>query len=1062
MRLIIVLLTTAIFQVSATSYGQTVTLKRKNASLATVFTDIRKQTGYDFFYSDKMMSTTNPITINLINISLREALKQIFENQSLNFELMDKAVVVTEKQKTFLDKVAGLFENIEVSGRIVNEDGNPLPGATIFIKGTNQSVYSSTTGYFTLKNVEEKAVIVVRSVGYLTKELNAKADLGVIKLEVSNSKLDEVFVVAYGTSTKRLTTGSSTTINGEEITKQPISNPILGLSGRVPGLFITQSSGYAGATYNASIRGQTSLGFNASTPLYVIDGIPFGDKPVEQTAGGFGLTAFSPLNNISPDEIESITVLKDADATAIYGSRGANGVILITTKKGKPGNNISVDVNTGFGKATNELKMLGTEQYLSIRNQAFANDGVTPTLANAPDLKLWDQSAYTNYPKLLTGNTSHQTNAAINVSGGNAYDQYLISGNYRKESTILKTSTADEAVQFHSSIQHKSENDKFSIGLTSSYSIDNNSIPNYTIGNQNYALPPNYPLYNPSGTLYFGPGFTSPLAAFNTRVGLKSTNFVSSMNLRYTILPGLTAKADLGYNYINVFSSNVSPAEAFDPNTNFTQTTFLGNNYVKTYIAEPQLNYTHTWGKGKLNALLGGSWQQTQSVQPYYLFGSFNNKLLATSLAALTVFFQTSGYTDYKYDSGFGRVEYDWAGKYLISGNIRRDGSSRFGPERPFGTFGSGAAAWIFSQENIIAEKLPLLSFGKLKASYGSVGSDKSIQEYAYLSTYLANGTYGPTTSLTPSRILNPYLQWEVTKKLDVALELGFFKDRVFVSGNYYRNRSSNLLASIPLPGQTGFGNYSGNIPATVQNKGFEFELATTNISNSELTWRSSFNLSIPRNKLLSFPDIQKSSYANTYVVGKSLNLRTVYHSTGIVNGIPTAQDVNGDGVITGGLNGDQIVSGNLDPKFFGGFNNTFTYKGIQLDFLFQFTNRTAQRGDLSLFTYPGRANNIPVSMLDIPLKYSATAGSQALNSYFFYAGSDAAVESASFVRLKNVSLSYNLPQVWITKLKLSNVQVYAHGQNLLTFTKYKGIDPETMGNIPPLKMLVTGIKLTL
>jgi hypothetical protein len=294
-------------------------------------------------------------------------------------------------------------------------------------------------------------------------------------------------------------------------------------------------------------------------------------------------------------------------------------------------------------------------------------------------------------------------------------------------------------------------------------------------------------------------------------------------------------------------------------------------------------------------------------------------------------------------------------------------------------------------------------------------------------------------------------------------LELGFFKDRIFISGNYYRNRSSNLLANIALPGQTGFNAYSANLPAVVQNKGFEFELSTTNISDNNLTWRSSFNISIPRNKLLSFPTLQTSSYANTYRVGKSLNLRTLYHSTGIVDGIATAQDVNGDGVITGGLSGDQIVSGSADPKFYGGFNNTFNYKGIQLDFLFQFTNRTSQRGDLSFFTYPGRPNNVPESMLDIPLKYSSTSGSPAMNSYFYYAGSDAAIESASFVRLKNVSLAYNLPEAFVKRLKISGVQVYAHGQNLLTFTKYKGLDPETLGtSLPPLKMLVTGIKLTL
>ncbi|MEJ2883601.1 SusC/RagA family TonB-linked outer membrane protein [Pedobacter sp. GR22-6] len=1064
MRLIIVLLSTAILQVSASSYGQSVTLKHKNASLARIFTEIRKQTGYDFFYSDQMISASNKITIDLKNASLKQALEQIFANQPLSFELAEKTVIVTPKQTSLLDRLSNLFNNIQVSGRVLNKDGLPLQGVTIFVKGSNQSVYSNATGYFSLRNVDEQSVVVFRSVGFLTRELNAQADMGNVILEISNSKLDEVMVVAYGTSSKRLATGSISSVSAEDIVKQPISNPILTLAGRTPGLFISQSAGYAGATYSASIRGQTSLGFNASTPLYIVDGIPFGDKPVEQTAGGFGILGFSPLNNISPDEIESISVLKDADATAIYGSRGANGVILITTKKGRPGKtSVNVDVNTGFSTVTNKLEMLGTEQYLDIRRQAFANDNVVPTAANAPDLQTWDQSAYTNYPELLTGRTAHQTKAAFHVSGGDVANQFLFGGNYRRESTVLRASTADEAFQFHSNMQHKSLDNKFTASVSVSYNMDNNAIPNYSLSNQNYALPPNYPLYNPNGTLYFGPGFTSPLAAFNSTSSLKSTNFISSAAFRYHILPGLTLKADLGYNHNNVFASTISPAEAFNPLTNFQQTSNLSNNYVKTLIAEPQITYMKSWGRGKLNALMGGSWQQTQSVQPYFLIGTFANKQLATSLSALTLLAKSSGYTDYKYDSGFARVEYDWDGKYLFSGNVRRDGSSRFGDQEPFGTFGSAALGWIFSKEQLITEQFSFLSFGKLRASYGAIGSDKSLVDYAYLSTYFAGQAYGPVSSLTPSRILNPYLKWEVTKKLDVALELGFFKDRIFISGNYYSNRSSDLLASKPLPAQTGFNQVSGNIPAVVQNKGVEFELSTTNIQTDAVVWRSSFNFTIPRNKLLSFPDLKNSSYANTYVEGKSLNLRTVYHSTGIVNGIPTAQDINGDGQITGGLNGDQIVSGSSDPKFYGGFSNTLSYKGLQLDILFQFTSRTAQRGDLSFFTYPGRASNIPVSMLDIPLKYSATSGSQALNSYFYYAGSDAAIESASFLRLKNVALSYVFPASITRALKLSGMQVYVHGQNLLTFTKYKGLDPETLGTtIPTLKMVVSGIKFTL
>ena len=1067
MRLTTVLLILSLMQVSAASLAQKITLSKSNASLKAVLKEIRTQSGYVFLYNEGQIRHARPVNIQVRNADFRAVLEQIFADQPLTFSLNEKTITIKERTASLLERVMRVFSVIDVTGRIVDQSGNAVAGATILVKGASMSTLSNASGYFSIRGVDEKSTLIISSVGYLTREINVSVNLGNVTLDISNAKLDEVVVIAYGTTTKRLNTGSVSTVSGSEITQQPVSNPILGLSGRVPGLFITQSAGYAGATYSASIRGQTSLGFQSSSPLYVIDGIPFGDKPVEQTAGGFSMLGFSPLNNISADQIESINVLKDADATAIYGSRGANGVILITTKKGSPGNTrLSIDLNTGFGGVTNMVDMLGTADYLRIRQQAFDNDGITPTAANAPDLLLWDRSAYTDIPDLLMGHTAHQTKASFNISGGDLYNQFLFGGNYRRETTVMKTSTRDEAIQFHSNMQHRSQNGRFSISLSASYNTDNNSVPNYNITLTNYALPPNYPIYDANGSLYFGPGYDNPLARFNSTTSLKSTNLVSSLNMSYRILEGLTLKADLGYNYNNVFSTTIMPANATNPLYNYSPTSTLGNNFIKTYIAEPQLNYTRTWGKGKLTALLGGSWQQMESTQPYFLTGIFSNPQLATSLNALTVLFNSSGYNNYKYDSGFGRIEYDFDGKYLFSGNIRRDGSSRFGAEKPFGTFGSGAAAWIFSKEAFLSSALPWLSFGKLRASYGTIGSDKSIRDYATLSTYYAGPAYGPTPSLSPTRINNPYLQWEVTRKLDVALELGFLNDRIFLSGNYYRNRSSNLLGSMPLPIQDGFSDYNANLPATVQNKGLEFELSTVNIKTKNLTWRTSFNISAPRNKLLEFQDLENSVYANTYVVGKSLNLTTVFHSTGIVDGIATAQDVNGDGMITAGLaangSGDFIVDGSSDPKFFGGLNNTFTYKGFQLDFLLQFVNRRAVRGDLNFTAYPGTGYNIPKSFLEVPLKYSASSGTPETDAFYYYTGSDAVIESASFVRLKNVSLSYTFPSLWAKQLKLSSLQLYCHGQNLLTFTNYKGMDPETLTtSLPPLRMLVTGIKFT-
>ncbi|MCC8426388.1 SusC/RagA family TonB-linked outer membrane protein [Mucilaginibacter sp. UR6-11] len=1073
MKLTTLILLIAILQVSATSFAQKITLSEKNAPLVDVFNHIRLQTGYDFLVTTTMLSNIKPVTIRVKNAELADVLKQLFKDQQYDYKIDNRSVIISPKQPSLLEKLIAAIKAINVMGKVVDEKGSPIVGATVRIKDDGKVTTTDVNGNFYLQNVGVQSVVVISSIGYLTKELNVKPDMGIITLEASISKLDQVMVIAYGTTTQRLSTGAISHVKGEELDQQPISNPILGLEGRVPGAFITQTAGYAGAQFNILVRGQNSFAGstnNFAAPLYIVDGVPFGGGPVEQSVGGFGvLVALSPLNTIDPTQIESIDVLKDADATAIYGSRGANGVVLITTKKGKPGNTkVSVDVSSGYGEVTNLVKLLNTDQYLAVRRQAFANDNVTPTTVNAPELTLWDQHAYTNFPKLLLGNKQHQSKATFSLSGGDLFTQFILGGNYRHESSVLPTNTADDAVQFHLSAQHRSHDNKFGVTTSVSYNIDNNSLPSYSLNVGNYNLPPNYPLYNKDGSLYFGTSFSSPLAGLNTIYNLKSNNLISNISLHYMVIPGLDLKVNAGYNYDNVYSSTIQPASANNPLNNFSPTSTLGNNYIKTYIVEPQINYTHTWGKGKLTALVGGTWQETQYVQPYYLLGSFTNIQLANSLAALTLLIKTSGYTDYKYDSGFGRLEYEWDGKYLFSGNIRRDGSSRFGSEHPFGTFGSAAAAWIFSREDLVKNKTPWLSFGKLKASYGSVGNDKTLQDYAYLSTYQASTAYGPISSLSPAGILNPYLQWEQTTKLDVAVDLGFINNRIFLSAAYYRNRTSHLLANTAIPLQTGFGSYSSNLPdgAVVQNTGLELELSTVNIKSKGFTWNTSFNFTLPENKLLSFPGILTSTYANTYVVGQSLNLVTGYHSTGVVNGIATAQDVNGDGVLTSGYSAtgksDYIILGNADPKFYGGLDNTFSYKGLQLDFLFQFVKRKATRGDLNFSSYPGLNYNLPESRLDVPLKYSSAFGTPATNAYGYYVGSDAVFEDASFIRLKNVSLAYNFPAVWAKNLKMASFQVYVHAQNLLTITKYKGIDPETLaGTIPTLRMMVAGIKTT-
>lgn len=1076
MKLTTFLMIIASLHVSAAAFSQEITLSEKNAPIAEVLNKIQEQSGYEFFYNSKALAEAGTVTLNVKKATVKDALEQLFKYEPFTYSIDNNTIIVRPKERSLKDKLKGLIGlSSALSGIVTDSLRTPISGASVTLTGAaNYMTRTDNKGQFTFPAVPQGSYnLIITYVGYnrLEKKIESTgADLSLgFVLHASTEKLDEVLITGYGRTTQRLTTGAIGKVSGAQIEQQPVSDPILAMEGRVPGLFITQTAGNPGAPLNVMIRGQNSLNaLSQSPPLYIIDGIPFNSMPVENTIGGHGINGFTPLNTINPSDIESIDVLKDADATSIYGSRGAAGVIVITTKKGKAGDTkFTVDLSNGFGEATHLVPLASTAQYLAVRRQAFINDGVTPNAANAPDLFTYSQTADLNYPDLLVGNTSHQQNAAFSVSGGDAYNQFLFGGNLRHESTIYDTKTADNAEQFHLNMQHKSHDSRFNISAAVSYNVDHNTIPNYNLFAANYSLPPNYPLYNADGSLFFGNGYTNPLAAFNSSFSVKSNNLVTSATMRYMILPGLEISANAGYNLDDVSSQEIDPSSSYNPAYNYSSTSVFGNNYIKTYIAEPKLTYTYTLGKGKFTALIGGTWQETQTVQPYYTYAFYTDPQLINSLNSLQILFQSSGYTDYRYDSGYGRLEYSWNDEFLASANIRRDGSSRFGGNKRFGTFGSGAVAWIFTKNNLFKDNLTWLSFGKLKASYGTSGQDGS-PDYAYESTYTANIPYGPYVTLLPTSIDNPELQWEVTKKLDIALDLGFFQDRILFSIDAYRNRTSHLLGYLPLPSQDGFDSYIANLPdgAVVQNKGLEMELTTNNIKNKDIRWTTSFNLTIPRNKLLSFPNLSGSTYANNYVVGQSLNFIHVYHFTGFKDGIAQVEDIDHDGTLTQGIaangQGDWIIDGSADPKFYGGFNNSISYKGFQLDIFFQGVSRRASRGDTYFASAPGMGNNIPKALLKLPFKSSISYGTQATDGYFNYTGSDAAVEDASFLRLKNVSLAYNFPSTVIKHIGMSGLQVYIHAQNLLTFTKYDGLDPETLSNgLPTIRMIIAGIKTT-
>jgi hypothetical protein len=439
-------------------------------------------------------------------------------------------------------------------------------------------------------------------------------------------------------------------------------------------------------------------------------------------------------------------------------------------------------------------------------------------------------------------------------------------------------------------------------------------------------------------------------------------------------------------------------------------------------------------------------------------------------MAASNQSFLGTEYTLYRYDALYGRLSYNWQEKYLLNLTARRDGSSRFGSDRQFGSFGATGVGWIFSKERFIENNFSFLSFGKLRASYGTTGNDQ-IPDYQYLSTYSSiSNTYQGYTGLFPTQLTNPYFAWELVKKIEGGLELGFFKDRILASASYYRNRTGNQLVGFTLPFITGFPTIEYNLPAVVQNTGLELTLNTTNINTKSFSWTTAANLTVPGNKLIAFPNIENSGYNDRYVVGKSLFIQKLYHSTGVnpQTGLYSFSTKNASGIPSSPQ--DLYPTKPITRKFYGGVDDQFSYKGFALDIFVQFVNQLGYNYKKSFPLAGASGQNQPVAALNrwrLPgdvtntQRFGTFNGSSVNNYYTFITQSDGIVTSASFVRLKNLALSYQLPVAWKNKLHLQTTRIYLQCQNLLTITKYQGMDPETGGlNLPPLRMITGGIQI--
>jgi TonB-linked SusC/RagA family outer membrane protein len=1071
-----------------------VTVNIETVTLENALNEIGKTISVKFFYSIDRLEMDQPVTVKASGQPLGSVLDQLLRPFQIGYKVyeLESAIFLkradTKSNKHSNDNSIGQLDKGLpgfVTGRVNDAKSHqPMPGVNIVIKGTTNGTNTDSEGHFRIQ-AESSDHLVFSFVGFQSQEIAVNAQTVIdVDLVEETTPLNEVVVNAgYWEVRDRDRTGNISRITANEIQRQPVSNPIAALQGRIPGLDITQQTGVPGGNFKVRIRGTNSIA-NGNDPLYIIDGVPFNSTSLSfaETSGsilgspnpaiGQGT---SPLNSINPSDIESIEVLKDADATAIYGSRGSNGVILITTKKGQSGKTkIDFRAYQGVGKVARKMDLLGTQQYLEMRREAFANDKIKPSLLNARDLLVWDTTRYTDWQKVLIGGTAQITDGQLSISGGDQNTRFSWGGGYHRETSVFPGDNSDRRISSHVSLTNVSPNKKLKVFASINYAVNQTNLLKEDLTRRALSLPPIAPaLYDELGNVSWtnwSSSYENPLAFLKREYEANTKNLIGNSTIAYSLLPNLEIKSSLGYTDTGMNAITTTPISSLDPKIASSQQnqSSFSNSSFRNWIVEPQANWKPALSTGQFDVMVGTTFlNQTREGLAQTATGFSSEALMKNLAAASARTMGTNYYSNYRYQAVFGRVNYKFADKYIINLTGRRDGSSRFGPGKQFANFGAIGAAWIWSEEKFIKNALSFLSLGKLRLSYGVTGNDQ-LGDYQYLDTYTSSsGSYQGNIGLKPVRLSNPNFAWETNRKFEAGLELAFFENRISSTFSLYVNRSSNQLVGFPLPPTTGFPSIQGNFPAEVQNKGIELLIRSTNIQTGGLTWSTMANLTIPRNQLIAFPNLENSSaYSNTYVVGKPLSIRKLYNNGGVdpLKGTYVFTDVNTDGVLD---SKDRQNVTFVGQKLYGGLLNNLKYKGFEFDILFQFVSQSGINYRLIFDTAPGGLTNQPDfvdsrwkkdgDIVDIQ-KFGTTSVTQ--SPYANATNSNLVVTDASFVRLKNASLSYTFPR--FKKSATEGPKIFVIGQNLLTITRYQGLDPETQTSfLPPLKTLSFGIQAT-
>ncbi|WP_205512787.1 SusC/RagA family TonB-linked outer membrane protein [Longitalea arenae] len=1115
MRLTAILVLGACLQVAAKGKAQSITLSERNAPIEKVLQSIEKQANVSFYYKVELLQTAAPVTITVKNKSLKQVLDQCFKDRPFSYEVIGNVVVIKAKLVPPVVEAppqVPVWAPVRITGRVLGESGEQLAGASIRIlqKGKLKNIgVTNEKGEFKLGEFEDGIYILeVSFIGYekVAKEIKVPGQItGVlIVMKKAVSVLDEVQTIAYSNTSMRYNTGDITTINSKEIARNPVPNVLQALQGRVAGMFISETSGMPNGAFQVQIRSVNTLAGTARTspsiipqggqPLYIVDGVEYpasGNLPM-QNFPPFGNSKFfgNALNYLDPSLIESINVLKGADATAIYGSRGAYGVILITTKKAKAGKpTVSVNASYGFSQVGKMPEMMNTEQYLEMRRSALANGGSTPGAIDYDLNGTWDTTQSTDWQDFFLGEKAPTTRLNATYTGGSSNASYLLGANYSTIGNIQRSKGSVRAGGMNFNINTATNDRKFLAVLSGSYSTNvDDMVPVDFVGSGGLTMAPNAPYpFLEDGKLNWENNPTNPAAVLNSIYRNATDNLVANTSMTFTPVKGLNFILAGGFNLLTAKEFAAKPSSFFNPVTFTTAQTYSSvNQYrLRTFSADPRVEYNQLlWGKGRLSLTAGGSLRDAEEHTTFISGNGYPTDQLLMSPANASAANISTVYRilPRRYIGAFAILNFRWADKYILALNGRRDGSSVFGNNKQFGNFGSVSGAWILSEEPWFEPLKNIIGFLKLKAGYALVGGS-SIGPYNYINTYgLSTNSYGGGISLTPQNLANPYLHWETNKNMEAGLTIDLLKGRINIDAMYYHNRVGDQLTSQPLASITGFTAFTINSPANIHSYGAEITLNTKNISNKNFSWSTRINLTLPRTKLKAYPGIENLVTNVNYEIGKPITGIKLYNYAGVDPATGTHNFYNAQGVrgeFTPFLSPvqldpvkDRVAFVDLAPKYYGGVLNSLTYKNFSMDFSVTITNRMGpeylafnslpmgfQVGNYPLdisnqrWRKPGDVTRVP------KVSTSPVAGlTQGL-----YVNSTGAYSNATYARLQNLSFSYRLPARLLQKARMAGLSVYVAGQNLYTISKYDNLDPENMqaNRMPPLRVYTMGINVT-